>query len=60
MDVRTLPDNVNGPGENGRSVNTRPEEEELVKQGWKEAEFNQYVSDRISFERSIPETRPLR
>ena len=58
MDVRTLSENVNGPGENGVSVYTGPEEEELVNQSWKEAEFNQYVSDKISFERSLPETRP--
>ncbi|XP_035693465.1 polypeptide N-acetylgalactosaminyltransferase 13-like [Branchiostoma floridae] len=56
-DVTSMPRDPNGPGEHGKGVTTKPEEEPQVKAGWKLASFNKYVSDKISYERSIPDTR---
>lgn len=49
------------PGEMGRPVklpkNLSPAIQKLVKDGWKNHAFNQYVSDMISVRRSLPDLR---
>lgn len=57
IDVRLLEFDPKGPGEHGKGVNTFPWEESKVKEGWARASFNEYVSDKISLERSIPDPR---
>ena len=57
VDLRTFVFQQNGPGENGAGVVTNVGEQQLVADGWKMASFNQYVSDKISLERSVPDTR---
>ena len=57
IDYTSAPRDVNAPGEQGKPVHTEKWEEDLVRKGWHEVEFNQYVSDKIPFERSIPDTR---
>ncbi|ELU07165.1 hypothetical protein CAPTEDRAFT_143879 [Capitella teleta] len=51
---------ANGPGEHGRSVPTSPKDEAAVKEGFRLASFNQHASDLVSFERTIPDSRPPR
>lgn len=49
-----------GPGELGKPVkltNLTEEQQKLVKQGWKNNAFNQYVSDMISLHRTLPDPR---
>lgn len=46
------------PGENGQPVvlgNLTGEKKKLVDDGWQKNAFNQYVSDLISLDRSLPE-----
>lgn len=59
LNIRSSDSDKNGPGEGGKGVRTSREEDYLVREGWKEAEFNQYASDKVSFERSLPDTRPV-
>lgn len=47
----------NGPGENGEPVKTLPAEESKKDEAYSEYGFNQYISDKISLERSITDTR---
>lgn len=49
-----------GPGELGKPVklsNLTAEQQKLVKLGWKNNAFNQYISDMISVHRSLPDPR---
>ncbi|XP_031565849.1 uncharacterized protein LOC116301000 [Actinia tenebrosa] len=46
-----------GPGEGGEPVETKPAEESKKQEAYSEYGFNQLVSDRISLERSIKDTR---
>jgi hypothetical protein len=56
-DVKTFRPNPNGPGENGGPYRPSDKDKDKVNLGWKEAEFNQYASDKISVERSVPDIR---
>ena len=47
-----------GPGDGGRPVYTSPREEQLKQQSYVEYGFNQYISDKISLNRTLPNTRP--
>lgn len=50
----------NGPGELGKPVilkNLTKEQQDLVKVGWENNAFNQYISDIISVNRSLPDVR---
>ena len=49
---------VTGPGDAGRPVHGKPDEEELMKQSYVEYGFNQFISDKISLNRTVPDTRP--
>lgn len=54
------PREPNGPGEMGKPVkltNLTAEQQKLVKLGWKNNAFNQYVSDMISLHRTLPDPR---
>lgn len=60
--VRTWPDlngdfNPSDPGEGGVAVATNPEEDKLKNMAYAEYGFNQFVSDKISLHRSLPDTR---
>ena len=60
--VRTWPDlnghfNPSDPGEGGIAVATKPEEEKLKNMAYAEYGFNQFISDKISLHRSLPDTR---
>lgn len=49
-----------GPGEQGKPVvltNLTDEQDALVKEGWENNAFNQYVSDLISLHRGLPDVR---
>ncbi|XP_022083079.1 N-acetylgalactosaminyltransferase 7-like isoform X1 [Acanthaster planci] len=46
-----------GPGEMGLPVRTSPKEQEAEEKSIKEYGFNQYVSDKISLDRNIPDLR---
>lgn len=46
-----------GPGANGEPVKTKPADETKKQESYTEYGFNQYVSDKISLERSIVDTR---
>ncbi|GFW15910.1 polypeptide N-acetylgalactosaminyltransferase [Trichonephila clavipes] len=50
-----------GPGEFGKPVvltNLTEEQQQLVKDGWENNAFNQYISDIISVHRHLPDVRP--
>lgn len=47
----------NGPGENGQPVTYEDWENKIVLRSIKEYSFNQYISDKISLDRSIPDLR---
>lgn len=54
------PSNPSGPGEMGRPVvlkNLTKEQQDVVNVGWENNAFNQYVSDLISFNRTLPDVR---
>lgn len=54
------PREPNGPGEMGKPVkltNLTAEQQKLVKLGWKNNAFNQYISDMISLHRTLPDPR---
>jgi len=58
--VIPAPSEPNGPGELGRPVvlkNLTKEQQQLVNVGWENNAFNQYVSDIISINRSLPDVR---
>lgn len=46
-----------GPGEGGEPVETKPAEESKKQEAYSEYGFNQLVSDKISLERTIQDTR---
>ena len=47
----------NGPGEDGRAVVVAEGEKKNEKEGYSKYAFNEYVSEKISLVRSIPDTR---
>jgi polypeptide N-acetylgalactosaminyltransferase len=58
--VLPAPSEPNGPGEMGRPVvlkNLTKQQQQLVNVGWENNAFNQYVSDIISLNRSLPDVR---
>lgn len=58
--VIPAPGEPNGPGELGRPVllkNLTKEQQQLVNVGWENNAFNQYVSDIISLNRTLPDVR---
>lgn len=57
LDVRRWRYSPNDPGEQGKAVITFPWDQQKVQEGWARASFNEFVSDKISFERSIPDSR---
>lgn len=46
------------PGENGEPVTTSSEDTDKRKKAYQNYGFNQYVSDQISLNRTLPDTRP--
>ncbi|XP_076069470.1 putative polypeptide N-acetylgalactosaminyltransferase 9, partial [Oratosquilla oratoria] len=61
QEVLLPPQELNGPGEMGKPVvlpkDLDPETKKLVDEGWQKNAFNQYVSDKISLHRSLPDPR---
>lgn len=61
QDVLLPPQEPNGPGEMGKPVvlpkDLDPETKKIVDKGWQDNAFNQYVSDKISLHRSLPDPR---
>jgi len=54
------PRNAEGPGEMGKPVkidNPDKDTKEMIDKGWQDNAFNQYVSDKISVHRSLPDPR---
>jgi len=54
------PRNADGPGEMGKPVkidNPDKDIKEIIDKGWQDNAFNQYVSDKISVHRSLPDPR---
>ena len=61
-ELQTWPDlngnfNPSDPGEGGIAVATKPEDEKLKNMAYAEYGFNQFISDKISLHRSLPDTR---
>src|SRR6218665_313764 len=57
FNVRMLPFDDNGAGEGGAPVPTSITEQKRVEAMWSLSYFNQLTTDKISVERSIPDTR---
>ena len=51
------PFNPSDPGEGGLALATKPEEEMLKNKAYAEYGFNQFISDKISLHRSLPDPR---
>ena len=54
-------DNINGqngPGERGNPVTTSSGDSDKRRKAYQDYGFNQYASDKISLNRTIPDTRP--
>eukprot|EP00058_Branchiostoma_floridae_P016630 XP_002602118.1 hypothetical protein BRAFLDRAFT_98966 [Branchiostoma floridae] len=60
MNSVTIPKPPHSPGEAGRPVRTKQEDEAMVKSMFAEASFNVFVSNLISVERTIPDLRPTK
>ena len=52
-----IPHDPNGPGEDGKPVVVSSKEKHNEKDGYNKYAFNEYVSAKISLDRSIPDTR---
>jgi hypothetical protein len=52
------PHKSGGPGEMGNPVITSSEDSDKRNEAYRNYGFNQYVSDKISLNRTIPDTRP--
>lgn len=52
------PRNQTAPGEGGIAVTLSEEEKVIADKRFGENSFNVYVSDKISLERGIPDSRP--
>ena len=48
-----------GPGEQGNPVTTSSEDNDERNKAYRNYGFNQFVSDKISLNRTIPDTRPI-
>ena len=46
-----------GPGEEGKEYILPPDEQAIADEMFKDASFNVYASDKISLDRSLPDTR---
>ncbi len=49
---------VTGPGDGGTPVYNSPSEDKLKQQSYVDYGFNQFISDKISLNRTVPDTRP--
>lgn len=62
-DIPNLPDfnarDPNGPGEDGKAVVIAAGEKKNEKEGYNKYAFNEYASQKISFVRSVPDTRSV-
>ncbi|XP_066302391.1 polypeptide N-acetylgalactosaminyltransferase 1-like [Branchiostoma lanceolatum] len=56
----TIPKPPRSPGEAGRPVRTKREDDAMVRSMFAEASFNVFVSNLISVERTIPDNRPTK
>ncbi|XP_078703479.1 polypeptide N-acetylgalactosaminyltransferase 1-like [Branchiostoma floridae x Branchiostoma belcheri] len=60
LNLITIPKSPRSPGEDGRPVRTKKEDDAMVKSMFAEASFNVFVSNLISVERTIPDLRPTK
>ncbi|XP_078594418.1 polypeptide N-acetylgalactosaminyltransferase 13-like [Branchiostoma floridae x Branchiostoma japonicum] len=61
VDATMEPRDPHAPGAKGRAVeDAMPQHQADIEAGWKAASFNQFISDLIPYERSLPDTRPPR